>query len=237
MVRRPPADPGAPDEPGAPLTRAQRQEATRDALVQAAHRVFARDGYQGANLARIAREAGFSKGAVYSNFDGKAELFLAVMDQNLELAAGEDGWDPFHPLDLVERGEFAEAERLRGFALATLEFIAAAVRDEELADELVKRVQILLQAYERVAREHRAVDEQLPVEDVAALLAALDQGTSLLLVSGLLTIDGALMRTGLSRLVDPDRRSSPDGADDAAIATIGDRAEQRRLLRERTQQS
>ena len=51
---------------------------------------FSRDGYHGASLEEIADTAGFSKGAVYSNFGGKAELFLAVLDHNLSTLRGED---------------------------------------------------------------------------------------------------------------------------------------------------
>src|SRR5690625_7294898 len=76
-----------------PISRRDRQRQTREALIFAARAVFAEGGYHAASLERIAREAGFSKGAVYSNFDGKPALFLAVMDQNLELAGAGLG-DP-----------------------------------------------------------------------------------------------------------------------------------------------
>jgi AcrR family transcriptional regulator len=62
------------------LTREQSQAATREKLLAAARTIFARDGYGGASIDRIADEAGFSKGAVYSNFRGKEDLFLAVME-------------------------------------------------------------------------------------------------------------------------------------------------------------
>src|SRR5699024_9710001 len=68
------------------LSRRGLQQQTRDALIGAARAVFSEVGYHAAGVDRIAREAGFSKGAVYSNFEDKAALFLAVMDQNLELA-------------------------------------------------------------------------------------------------------------------------------------------------------
>src|SRR5690625_6378950 len=56
-----------------PLSRRDRQRQTREALIFAARGVFAEDGYHAASLERIARVAGFSKGAVYSNFDGKPD--------------------------------------------------------------------------------------------------------------------------------------------------------------------
>ena len=67
-----------------PISRRDRQRQTREAIVFAARAAFAEAGYHGARLDRIARAAGFSKGAVYSNFAGKAELFLAVLDKDIE---------------------------------------------------------------------------------------------------------------------------------------------------------
>src|SRR4051795_10239101 len=65
------------------LTRRERQEQTREGLLEAAARVFARRGYQQASVEEIAAEAGFSTGAVYSNFAGKQELFLALADREV----------------------------------------------------------------------------------------------------------------------------------------------------------
>lgn len=64
-----------------PVTRAERQARTRDRLVEVARRLFLADGYNATSLDRVALEAGFSKGAVYSNFSGKEELCLAVLDE------------------------------------------------------------------------------------------------------------------------------------------------------------
>ncbi|MTV24973.1 TetR/AcrR family transcriptional regulator [Nitriliruptoraceae bacterium ZYF776] len=240
--------PADPPPPSAPPTRSQRQEATREALVLAALVAFTRDGFHGANLERIANDAGYSKGAVYSNFDGKADLFLAVMDRNLA-AIGEEGWDPFarsqdapddaddlenlaDALDHRADGQ-ATAEALRGFALATLEFIATAARDEQLAAALLERMQLLLTAYGRVAAQGRPAGEVLPVDDVGALLAALDQGVGLLVLTGIASVDGGLLRTGLQRLLDPARavEEGPAPSDDG-VPPIHDRELQRRVLRD-----
>jgi AcrR family transcriptional regulator len=185
-----------------PLSRAEQQRATRAALIRAAREVFARDGYHGANLDRIATEAGFSKGAVYSNFASKAELFLAVMDDDLDHLRGED-WDPLQPFEVRDHGKIHAADAMRGFALATLEFVAAAARSEDLADALRQRVQLLLDAYGRVAADGRADEEHLEEDQLGALLAALDQGVALLVISGMASVDGALLRTGLRRLLQP----------------------------------
>jgi AcrR family transcriptional regulator len=60
-------------------TRADTQARTRALLLRAANRLFLRDGYVATSLATIAAEAGVTKGAVYSNFESKEDLFLAVL--------------------------------------------------------------------------------------------------------------------------------------------------------------
>ncbi|QPB22726.1 TetR/AcrR family transcriptional regulator [Rhizobium sp. 007] len=68
------------------LTREQSQARTKAKLLASAREVVAREGYEGATIERIAEEAGFSKGAFYSNFNGKEDIFLYL----LETHAGED---------------------------------------------------------------------------------------------------------------------------------------------------
>ncbi len=48
-------------------------------MLEGAATVFARDGYEGASMSRIAAEAGVSKGTLYNYFNGKAELFSAYV--------------------------------------------------------------------------------------------------------------------------------------------------------------
>lgn len=61
-------------------TRAERQAQTRQSLIAVAREMFLADGYAATSLDKVAIEAGFSKGAVYSNFSGKEELCMAVLD-------------------------------------------------------------------------------------------------------------------------------------------------------------
>ena len=63
------------------LTRAERKEDTRARLLASAARVFARRGFHAASVEEVAEDAGFSKGAVYSNFESKTELGIAVIDE------------------------------------------------------------------------------------------------------------------------------------------------------------
>lgn len=67
--------------PNAKSTRRAREIAhTRDDIVEAAARVFARAGFHEATMAAIAREAGFTAASLYTYFDGKDELYTAILD-------------------------------------------------------------------------------------------------------------------------------------------------------------
>jgi AcrR family transcriptional regulator len=63
------------------LTRVEAQSATRRELLRAASRLFLRNGFVATSLANIADEVGVTKGAVYSNFESKEELFLALLHE------------------------------------------------------------------------------------------------------------------------------------------------------------
>ena len=55
----------------------ERAAVTRDLLLSDAEQVFARVGYEKAQVEEIAEAAAFSKGALYVHFKSKEELFLA----------------------------------------------------------------------------------------------------------------------------------------------------------------
>ncbi len=61
--------------------REENTEATREAIIAAARRHFARHGYSGAEIGRIAADARVTTGAVYHHFAGKRALFQAVAEQ------------------------------------------------------------------------------------------------------------------------------------------------------------
>src|SRR6266513_920054 len=69
---------GGPVTTFEPLTPERRRAMTRQHLLEAAAMVFARNGFHGSTLDEVAATAGFSKGAVYSNFKSKHDLFLEL---------------------------------------------------------------------------------------------------------------------------------------------------------------
>jgi AcrR family transcriptional regulator len=117
---------------------------TREHLLAAAEEVFAARGYHAASIDEIAAAAGFSKGAVYSNFDSKEDLFLALIadrEQKLIGAFAEAAQHNLAPGDLVAslRAVYAGTnldERQRNWRLWQ-EFSLYAMRDPASQAKLV----------------------------------------------------------------------------------------------------
>jgi AcrR family transcriptional regulator len=86
---------------GAWVTRAEQKEHTRRTLVAVSRSLFAAKGYGAVGLAEIVRESGVTKGALYHHFDGKADLFRAVLEEVQQevaarvVAAAEAAGDPW----------------------------------------------------------------------------------------------------------------------------------------------
>ncbi len=74
---------------GGPRTRVASRDETRRHLFAAAEHLFRRVGYHAATLEQVARDAGYTKGAVYSTFSSKLELFTEVVAQRAARRRGE----------------------------------------------------------------------------------------------------------------------------------------------------
>lgn len=68
----------------ATTTPSARRQETRARLLDAAAEVFTEEGLQGASVESVCSRAGFTRGAFYSNFSNKEELFLALLDREYE---------------------------------------------------------------------------------------------------------------------------------------------------------
>jgi AcrR family transcriptional regulator len=119
-------------------TRAEKQARTRQALIDAAREVFLRRGFAGATVDAIAAEAGFTRGAFYSNFGSKEELFVELLDQQVFAfyrAMAQAQLETGSPSTLAAAGEelagaVGDADRSWAFALL-LELLAHSRRDPE----------------------------------------------------------------------------------------------------------
>jgi AcrR family transcriptional regulator len=149
------------------LTRAQRQAETRAALLASAARLFRERGLDGTSVEQIARDAGYTKGAFYANFESKEDLFLAMLDERF--AANEKR------LESALRGGGPPAEEAREAAEEFVrfvwsdpewprlffEFTAYAARNERFRAELAARY---ASTRERMVEVFRRWSEELPVE-------------------------------------------------------------------------
>ena len=170
------------------LTRSQRQEQTRAQLLAAALRVFLRRGFHGATLDEIAEKAGYTTGAVYSNFRGKDDLFLDVLvaeatrrfPLHFELMLGAGS---------IEEGLRASARELArypiehpGWTGVYVEFWTHASRRPELRRKVAEQHERLLDRVGALVEEaaaHWEVEFALPARDVVRGTYALSRGMGL----------------------------------------------------------
>lgn len=139
-------------------SRAARQAETRRRLIDVARRMFLDDGYAATSLDKVAVEAGYSKGAVYSNFAGKEELCLAVLDSLHErqvegvVSAFSGEGDLDARIDAFARWARANVGRPRAMALE-VELAVAARHRAYVAEELRRRHREIRSATAGLIRE------------------------------------------------------------------------------------
>jgi AcrR family transcriptional regulator len=186
-----------------------KRDEVRRRLLDAAYRVFAISGYEGASLERVADAAGFSKGAVYSNFANKDELFyeliaarideraLAVRAASAERAiAAAKGEDAKTAARLAGQELRAMGDADPGWQMLFVEFWLRCARNEKLRIRFAeKRLGMRTKIAELVEAQAAASglklgrDESL---DMATIVLALSNGLG---IEGL--IDPAAVRPGL----------------------------------------
>jgi AcrR family transcriptional regulator len=71
------------------LSRAERRERTREELLAAAEALFTTRGFHATTVDEVAAEAGYTRGAVYSNFTSKEDLFFAVYERRVDARVAE----------------------------------------------------------------------------------------------------------------------------------------------------
>jgi len=160
---------------------------SREQLLAAASRVFARAGYHGASMSEIAAEAGFSKGALYWNFASKEDLFFALLDEldgqlRALIAATASLPKERERTGELSRGLSALLTDARDVVLLFHEYSALAVRDPKVAARYVERNARLREEIAAAVRQrHGTIDVPLtmPAEDLATALIALVDGLSI----------------------------------------------------------
>jgi AcrR family transcriptional regulator len=167
------------------LSRKEKQEHTRTCLMKAAAKVFAKRGLEEASVDQVADEAGYTKGAFYSNFKNKEELFLAMLDEKFSAE--------IERIDVALSGEGDPSERARqaagdfaGFVFADpdwprlyFQFAAHAARDADFREELATRCRAMREKLTEVFRRwsHDFVAAPpLPIADLATMADVMASG-------------------------------------------------------------
>jgi AcrR family transcriptional regulator len=168
-----------------PLTRKERQAHTRARLMHSAAKVAAARGLDGASLDLVAEEAGFTKGAVYANFESKEALFLAMLDQRFEDRLAEIDRTLHGGGTIEEQARRAGGDFIAAIAAAPewerlfFEFAAYAARNDDFRQELVTRYRSLRDRIGELYRrrvEELGVEPPVPVEDIALMTFAMANG-------------------------------------------------------------
>lgn len=196
-------------------TRAERQAQTRADLLEVAQQRFLADGYTGAGLDSIAEAAGYSKGAVYSNFTDKRTLCATVLDDIHQQKMAE--------IEAIVAIDAPIAQRIDdinnwlvntvgdvGWTRLEMEFAAGVWRDEELA---AMEIELRGAVKQRVASMLRTLAGEFGVTDdrIAVVQMSIDDMAELILSAGI--------GLGIQRAVDPSISAAP--AIDAVRMVVG----------------
>jgi AcrR family transcriptional regulator len=165
-------------------TRAESQAETRAQLVKTARQLFFDDGYHPTSLEKVADVAGYSKGAVYSNFRNKDELCTAVLDEVRAERLGEI-LEIFAKPDTPARLDALRdwAERIigdPGWTTLEVEFAAHARPNEQLRTDLSSRLDGILQMLTATVESADTPDLKMPGRAAATVMLALGVGLGLL---------------------------------------------------------
>ena len=201
-------------------TATARRHATRERLLDAAFAVFAEQGVHASTVEQIVEHAGFPRGAFYSNFTTKEELFVALMEREdaARLAALEQKFAVLRPrLEAV--GAALDADAIAGIVLDFLvgpfddhpwnlistEFQLLALRDPAFATMyLAHRGQYdsaLVPILERTLLQAGRVWTTDPAVAVRLLSAVYDDAVRAAILHGTQTYDPAVVRDTIVRVV------------------------------------
>jgi AcrR family transcriptional regulator len=174
-----------PSPPARSRTRqAERTRATRRKLLDAAKRIFAQDGFEGARLEDIAAGAGYTRGAFYANFKSKEDIFFALFEEWVRerietlTSALRRHSDPAEKL-MALRTHYAELATDRRLVLISLEFKLFALRHPEAHYRLRNRHRRIRASFGELFSEiMSALGKTIPIAYPAAsaCLGAVSQG-------------------------------------------------------------
>ncbi len=176
-----------------PLTAERRRQQTREYLLRAAAQVFAERGFHEATLDEVAAAAGFTKGAVYSNFKNKEDLFLALLEDAYarDMAAIKETLEASDVPPEARLGDFVqmmrgEMEYVPNLGTLYLEFHLYALRNPTARERLNELERADVRAIADIIeseRTQREIEIDEPVERTARIIVALFRGISMMRTS------------------------------------------------------
>jgi AcrR family transcriptional regulator len=208
-------------------TRAQ----TRARLFEAAARLFEAHGLGGVSVEAIARAAGFTRGALYSNFADKDDLIIAMLADHVERSVHHhrallaQHRDPVDFLDALRASDRSRQDPLGRSPLLHIELILFVARSEKRRPELAKRLRARRALVsEIIAATHRAGGRRRVVDPAwaGAMLLALEDGFRLhRLIDPGTTAADAFVQTvsALQRLIGLERRPPLDSVSGTGAAS------------------
>jgi AcrR family transcriptional regulator len=168
-----------------PITRREKQAQTREKLMSSAGLLFSRHGLEQTSVDEIAQQAGYTKGAFYSNFKTKEELFLAMLDDRFgeKIAQIESALHTDEAPDEAARHAGENVMRLMAsdpeWERLFLEFVAYAARNDEFREELLTRCRAmdaqLTEVYRRWS-ERIGIEPPFPLEDATRMVTMMSHG-------------------------------------------------------------
>jgi AcrR family transcriptional regulator len=164
-------------------------EQTRSVLLDAAEKIFANRGYAG-SLEDIAEAAGYTRGAIYAQFGGKDELFLAVIERHRQrfldgFADVMESYDRFADIDVLgfaDRWRLLSGADAKQAAALNYEFTLFLLRNpgasERVAAQRLETIRSLADYITKgVARLGGTL--RIPAEPLARVLLATNDGITL----------------------------------------------------------
>jgi len=171
----------------------RRRDVTRQRLLDAAAEVFAEVGLDAASVEAICERAGFTRGAFYSNFESKEELFLelAGIVQRERVAAvrarvseldetGAFEEEPVDPLSIIQRALDTSTEDRLGILLMS-EIRIHALRNAKLAAAYLAQEEEMVQSVAQIIADigrGSSLEFRLPPEEAARLMMSVWEGAS-----------------------------------------------------------
>ncbi|WP_055402436.1 MULTISPECIES: TetR/AcrR family transcriptional regulator [unclassified Mycobacterium] len=166
-------------------TRPTRGE-VRDRILDAASKVFAAEGFAGATIDAIGQAAGFTKGAVYSNFESKDELFLALLDREFELrgeqiaiALDRSDGDTAAAAREVSRSVLDSVRDHSDYYVLLVEYWLRAQRDPQLRERLIERRRAAADQALHIVESTDTVPGDRRLTDIAQLVVTLNLGVAM----------------------------------------------------------